>query len=289
MSSRPHSSSSPHNEGGGTYSIKVEEICMNDITSSNSISALAAKLTKAQAAFKPVTKSGENLYDRYKYALLEDYVSSAREVLAAHGLSIATSVLDVQTIESRTTKGGTTEHAVRVKIALRLLHESGEWIETASWGEGQDRADKAVYKAITGARKYGLAALLGLATTDDPEADESVGTDDAKKAVKAPATPPSPEVPSESVPAIVAEDVTSEVVERPVDQKVITLRGKAYPIVLCKACQKPIDIAAHVLWIEQEGKAADKAAAAGKSPHKDARTNQPVSWNHPVHPPGNCK
>jgi hypothetical protein len=38
-------------------------------------------------------------------------------------------------------------------------------------GEGQDRGDKAFYKADTGARKYALANLFNLATDDDPETD----------------------------------------------------------------------------------------------------------------------
>ena len=55
---------------------------------------------------------------------------------------------------------------------MRLSHaESGEWIEIDIIGEGYDRGDKAVYKAITGARKYGLACLFDLVTTDDPETD----------------------------------------------------------------------------------------------------------------------
>lgn len=74
-----------------------------------------------------------------------------------------------------------------------------------------------------------------------------------------------------------------------VDPKVVTIRGKTYPVVPCEVCQKPIDVSAHVIWIEQAIKAAEKAIAAGKSPHRDSRTNQPVSWDHPVHPPGNCR
>jgi len=34
---------------------------------------------------------------------------------------------------------------------------------------GQDRGDKAIYQAMTGAKKYGYAMLFSLPTTDDPE------------------------------------------------------------------------------------------------------------------------
>lgn len=164
-----------------------------DISTSEAVSNLATSLTKAQAEFKGVAKSGQNTYDKYAYATLEDFVGASRAVLAKYGLSLVTSVLAVEPLPDRTTGGGKTEHVVRVKVALRLIHESGEWIEATSWGEGQDRADKAVYKAITGARKYGLASMLGLATTDDPEADETVGRDTVQpKAAPSPSQMPPP-------------------------------------------------------------------------------------------------
>lgn len=140
--------------------------------SSESLAKLAPALTKAQAEFKGVAKSGRNTFDKYDYANLEDYVHAVRGVLASHGLSLLSSSEEIIPLEDRTTKNGGCEHAVRVKLTTRIVHESGEWIETSSCGEGQDRADKAVYKAITGARKYALASALNLATTDDPEQDD---------------------------------------------------------------------------------------------------------------------
>lgn len=145
--------------------------------SSESTSKIGPALVKAQEAFRAVAKSGENTFDRYKYADLEDYVTVVRPVLSKFGLAVVSSVDEVVSLEDRTTKNGGREHAARVKVALRIIHESGEWVQTSVWGEGQDRADKAVYKAITGARKYGLACTFGLATSDDPERDEQVGTD----------------------------------------------------------------------------------------------------------------
>ena len=143
--------------------------------SSESIASIAPALILAQAEFRGVSKSGRNEYDRYDYANLEDYVRAVQPVLSAHGLSVLTSVSEVVTLPDRTTQKGGTEHAVRVHLAVRILHTSGEWMDADAWGEGQDRADKALYKAITGGRKYALASVLGLATTDDPEADETTG------------------------------------------------------------------------------------------------------------------
>ena len=145
---------------------------------SETLSKIAPALTKAQAAMKGVAKSGNNKFDNYRYANLEDYTEEARPILSANGLSIFYSVTDVEALQARTTSNGKTEHVVRLRMTITIMHESGEWIEIDSFGEGQDRADKAIYKATTGARKYGIACALGLVTTDDPDGDERVGVDD---------------------------------------------------------------------------------------------------------------
>lgn len=142
---------------------------------SESIVNIAAALADMQSDKKVIGKSGENKFDKYSYAMLEDYIRETKDALAKHGFFIITSTGEAQRLDNRITKSGGTEHAVQVKLTVRLMHKSGEWIEVECLGEGQDRADKAIYKAITGARKYAIASLLGLATSDDPEADEDVG------------------------------------------------------------------------------------------------------------------
>ncbi len=140
--------------------------------SSESLAKLAPALAKAQAEAGRVAKSGKNTFDRYSYANLEDYTAAVKPILAAHGISMLASTHEINGLDDRPTKSGGVEHAVRLCLSVRLLHTSGEWIEIHATGEGQDRADKAVYKANTGARKYAAAMVLNLATTDDPEATE---------------------------------------------------------------------------------------------------------------------
>lgn len=160
------------------------------MNSSESLKEIAPAMTAAQAEFKGVGKSGYNSHDRYNYANLDDYVRTVQPVLKKHGLSILTSVDEIQPLENRPTRNDGIQYAIRVKLTIRVQHTSGEWIETQAWGEGQDRADKGIYKAITGARKYALASALGLATIDDPEADEGVGDAPPPAAKGKPADPP---------------------------------------------------------------------------------------------------
>jgi hypothetical protein len=142
---------------------------------SESITKLAPALAKLQAAIKPAQKSGDNKFDKYRYSKLEDFLDQCQGPLATHGFSLIMSNPIVASLPDRSTKSGGSEHAVQVQVTATLVHESGEWIEVTGHGEGQDRADKAIYKALTGAKKYIIAGLLKIPTTDDPESDETVG------------------------------------------------------------------------------------------------------------------
>lgn len=148
--------------------------------SSSTITKIAPALVMAQAEMKAAQKSGDNKFDKYRYSKLEDFFDAAKPILSKHGLALVIGNPAVSTLSDRPTKNGGLEHACQVQVTATLIHESGEWIEAQGHGEGQDRADKSIYKAITGAKKYALAGLLAIPTTDDPEADESVGRAHAK-------------------------------------------------------------------------------------------------------------
>lgn len=142
---------------------------------SESIDKLAGALVAAQADMPGIAKSGNNTFDKYTYAKLEDYVRAAHPILAKHGLGVVSSPESAESLPERKTKNGGSEYPVRVTVRMRIIHTSGQWIEVSACGEGQDRGDKGLYKAITGARKYGIASLFGLATTDDPEGTDGDG------------------------------------------------------------------------------------------------------------------
>jgi hypothetical protein len=141
-------------------------------------------LAEAQGRIQAAQKSGNNKYDGYRYAKLEDYLEQAKPILADLGLSIVTGVDELIPLEDRTTAKGGKEHAVRVKVTGTVFGPGGDCVTASAYGEGQDRADKAIYKATTGARKYLIAGLLAIPTTDDPEADETVGTAQAPRVGK---------------------------------------------------------------------------------------------------------
>jgi len=136
---------------------------------SDTTSTIIPALIKARGAIKPAAKSGKNTFDRYDYATELDWHDAVMPALLTNGLTLSFSICETLNLADRTTKNGGTEHAVEVHGTATLMHESGEWIEVGVSGQGQDRADKAVYKAMTGAKKYGYACLFALPTSDDPE------------------------------------------------------------------------------------------------------------------------
>jgi hypothetical protein len=172
---------------------------------SESVDKIGTAISALQAEAGVVPMSGTNQYDRYKYAKLDDYVKTIAPLLGKHKISVVTSVEHVGETTMRQTKSGGSEFHVTVTLVMRAMC-GGEWIECVCVGEGQDRGDKATYKAITGARKYGLACLFGLATGDDAEDDSP---EEARSAGARPAAPavhhPRPQTAPTVVPAPASE------------------------------------------------------------------------------------
>lgn len=120
---------------------------------SDSIAALAAALAKAQGAITGAKKDAENPHFRSKYADLASVWEAARPALTAHGLSV------IQTFDP--------SDKDEIIVDTRLLHESGEWIE-GRIAVPVTKADAQGYgSAATYARRYSLAAMVGVAPEDD--------------------------------------------------------------------------------------------------------------------------
>lgn len=146
---------------------------------------IPAKLAEAQAAVKPVAKAGHNTQQSYRYATAEDVVRAAQKALAVAGLvcEFSFDVTDETPIQSRSGSAG-----LIVNVAGELIlsdPDSGQTLTRQVIGSGADfPGDKAIYKAMTGARKYALLHLLAIPLGEDPEGD----TEGPQKAVEGPQT-----------------------------------------------------------------------------------------------------
>lgn len=116
---------------------------------------IARALSKAQGQMDPADLTGYNDHRKYKYAKLSDIVETAREPLAANGLSVA------QVFEEDPEGGPQVLRTI-------LLHESGQQLESRlKLLPVQDY--HALGSATTYSRKYALAALLNIVAQEDDD------------------------------------------------------------------------------------------------------------------------
>ena len=122
---------------------------------SDEIADLAGALASATAELENVGKGHRAQAGRasYTYANIADVLREVRPVLARHGLAVVAG----QSLE---------EDAV--VVISRLLHKSGQWVETdCRVPVDRQGGIHGVGSAITYARRYALLALIGVAAEDD--------------------------------------------------------------------------------------------------------------------------
>jgi hypothetical protein len=139
------------------------------MTKSESIKALATALCAFQAEIANVKKTSDNPFFKSKYAKLEDVLNEYRPIWTKHGLFIS------QTPCSADGKVG---------VTTRIYHTSGEWIESDPYYLQLVKNDpQGAGSAITYARRYALAAELGIQQEDDDgETHRTEGKDPTPKA-----------------------------------------------------------------------------------------------------------
>ena len=119
---------------------------------SDSIATISAALAKALPEIQNATKDSKNPHFRSDYASLKSVLETAKPVLASHGIVV---------LQGPGWDGGV------CTLTTRLLHESGEWIESVA-GSPVSKADpQGVGSAITYLRRYSLAAMAGITQEDD--------------------------------------------------------------------------------------------------------------------------
>jgi len=151
---------------------------------SPTVGKLGDALAKAQAEMEGAAKDATNPHFRSKYADLASIRDACRP-LAKFGIAFLQP---------------TRAEGPHVTVTTLLLHSSGEWIaEDLTLTAGQN-TPQAVGSAITYGRRYGLAAMVGIAPEDDDgeaaEPRNAAPTIDATRlSPKPPAKPAKPTTP----------------------------------------------------------------------------------------------
>ena len=137
------------------------------------IAKLAAKLVKVVQAVGYVQKTGHNRQQNYSYVTEADLADKFRAAMIAAGLALIPN-LSSRTDKEITSKQGTIGTFTTVVMEYTLIDsETGCRASFRMGGDGMDYGDKALYKAITGAKKYAMKELAVISTGDDPERDEA--------------------------------------------------------------------------------------------------------------------
>ena len=123
------------------------------MNTSTDLDQISAALVLAQQAMLPLIKDSANPFFKSKYADLQAVTEACYPALQANGICV------MQSAESLGAAG--------INIKTRLLHKSGQFIETdcAIPPAGQD--PQKYGSAVTYGRRYGLQAAVGLAAIDD--------------------------------------------------------------------------------------------------------------------------
>lgn len=120
---------------------------------SETIKELAAALAKAQAEIAGAKKDSSNPFFKSSYADLESVWSACREPLTKNGLSVSQLL-------------GSGEDGIY--LTTMLMHASGEFIsDRVKIPIAKPNDPQALGSATSYARRYALAALVGIYQTDD--------------------------------------------------------------------------------------------------------------------------
>jgi len=152
------------------------------------INELSSALSKAQIDFKDVEKDKANDFYKKngipaKYSSLNAFLVASREALSKNGLCVSQ---HVQSDE----KG--------YFIESMLMHSSGQYIVSKFYLTLTKQDMQGLGSAITYARKYSYAAIIGLAPDEDDDGNKACGLDDKEKEQK-PIVKPIPPPPKQDL------------------------------------------------------------------------------------------
>jgi hypothetical protein len=138
---------------------------------SDSIAKLVTALVKVQKELRGYKEDSKNPFFNSSYGDLSSVWAAVRDPLTKNGLAI------IQTNEGCDDRG-------RQKLRTILAHESGEWIDSMIAIRPTKEDPQQSGSAITYARRYSLAAIVGVAPEDDDAEGAMDRTAEAKERIR---------------------------------------------------------------------------------------------------------
>jgi hypothetical protein len=122
------------------------------LLTSQDLDQLATALSAAQGEIKDADKNALNPHLKSKYADLAEVLQTVRPVLSRYGLAVVQGVAYDPNL---------------VHVTTRLLHKSGQYVESTVSIPIAKADAQGVGAGTTYGRRYGLAAILGISQDDD--------------------------------------------------------------------------------------------------------------------------
>jgi hypothetical protein len=121
---------------------------------SEDIKELAGAMLKVQAELNPAVKDASNPFAKSRYATLNSVITASREALLKHGVWVVQYPVPVE--------------SGHLGLMTRFIHaSSGQW-QSSLMVMPLSKSDPQGYgSALTYARRYSLASMVGLITEDD--------------------------------------------------------------------------------------------------------------------------
>ena len=142
---------------------------------SDSLDKIAPALCKAQAEMAGAKKDSLNPFFGKKYADLTSVWQACKDALHSNGLSVIQSPISQDK---------------RIGVTTMLLHSSGQYImDEYTLGVKKENDPQADGSSITYARRYSLAAFVGICPEDD-DAEKSMARNQPQKKYTAPKNHP---------------------------------------------------------------------------------------------------
>ncbi len=128
------------------------DLCSPEITE------LAKAMIKVQQSLTPALKDQLNPFTKSRYATLNSVIDACRETLISNGIWVAQ--YPVSTEQGH------------IGLVTKLIHvESGQWQSSLMVMPLPKNDPQGYGSALTYARRYGLATLIGLTTESDDDAE----------------------------------------------------------------------------------------------------------------------
>lgn len=157
----------------GMQNIEPEVTGASPIRWSGSIVEFAKALPKAQAAMDSMEADATNKHLKRDYATIGSALAACMGAYNENGFSV---------IQIPTVRGS------EVCLTTRLLHDSGEWMESDLLIKPENMTAQKIGTAITYGRRYAIITLAGLGVTEEaiPAAEAaSKAIDEGKRLSKA--------------------------------------------------------------------------------------------------------